>query len=135
MQGGFNWFFLSVLSMIAIILLPRQFQVAVVENEREKYLKKVTWLFPLYLLLFNVFVIFIAWGGKVIFHNQGVEPDLFTLMLPLKSNHDILALIVFLGGFSAAISMVVLSSLALFTMLSNNLIIPYGFLQKFSKGE
>ena len=56
-------------------------------------------------------------------------------MLPLKSNQDILALIVFLGGFSAAISMVVLSSLALFTMLSNNLIIPYGFLQKFSKGE
>ncbi len=75
------------------------------------------------------------WGGNIVFHNQGVEPDLFTLMLPLKSNHGILALIVFLGGFSAAISMVVLSSLALSTMLSNNLIIPYGFLQKFSKGE
>ncbi|MCF6182321.1 ATP-binding protein [Lutibacter sp.] len=135
LQGGFNWFFLSILSMIAIMLLPRQFQAAVVENEREKYLKKAAWLFPLYLLLFNVFVIFIAWGGNIVFHNQGVEPDLFTLMLPLKSNHEFLALIVFLGGFSAAISMVVLSSLALSTMLSNNLIIPYGFLQKFSKGE
>ena len=134
-EGGFNWFFLSLLSMIAIMLLPRQFQVSVVENEREKYLKKVTWLFPLYLLLFNIFVIFIAWGGNVIFQNQSVDADLFTLMLPLHNNQEFLALLVFLGGFSAAISMVVISTLALSTMLSNNLIIPYGFLRKYSKGE
>ncbi len=134
-EGGFNWFFLSLLSMIAIMLLPRQFQVTVVENEREKYLKKVTWLFPLYLLLFNIFVIFIAWGGNIIFQNNQVDADLFTLMLPLQNGHEFLALLVFLGGFSAAISMVVISTLALSTMLSNNLIIPYGFLGKFSKGE
>ncbi len=135
LEGGFNWFFLSLLSMFAIMLLPRQFQVTVVENEREKYLKKVTWLFPLYLLLFNIFVIFIAWGGNIVFQGEGVDADLFTLMLPLKNNHEFLTLLVFLGGFSAAISMVVISSLALSTMLSNNLIIPYGFLRKFSKGE
>jgi len=135
LEGGFNWFFLSMLSMIAIMLLPRQFQVTVVENDREKYLKKVTWLFPLYLLLFNVFVIFIAWGGNIIFQNQQVDADLFTLMLPLNQGHEFLALVVFLGGFSAAISMVVISTLALSTMLSNNLIIPYGFLKKYSKGE
>mgnify|MGYP000927902734 FL=1 len=134
-EGGFNWFFLSLLSMTAIMLLPRQFQVTVVENEREKYLKKVTWLFPLYLLLFNIFVIFIAWGGNVIFHNKQVDADLFTLMLPLNNGNEILALVVFLGGFSAAISMVVISTLALSTMLSNNLIIPYGFLKKYSKSE
>jgi len=135
LEGGFNWFMLSIVSMIAIMLLPRQFQVMVVENEREKYLKKATWLFPLYLLLFNVFVIFIAWGGNIIFQNQQVEADLFTLMLPLQQGNDFLAILVFLGGFSAAISMVVISTLALSTMLSNNLIIPYGFLRKFSKGE
>lgn len=135
LEGGFNWFFLSLLSMIAIMLLPRQFQVTVVENEREKYLKKVTWLFPLYLLLFNVFVIFIAWGGNVIFQNTDVDADLFTLMLPLKSGNEFLALLVFLGGFSAAISMVVISTLALSTMLSNNLIIPYGFLKRYSTSE
>ncbi len=134
-EGGFNWFFLSLLSMIAIMLLPRQFQVTVVENEREKYLKKVTWLFPLYLLLFNIFVIFIAWGGNIIFQNKEVDADLFTLMLPLDNGNEILALVVFLGGFSAAISMVVISTLALSTMLSNNLIIPYGFLKKYSKSE
>ncbi|MHB1147625.1 MAG: sodium:solute symporter family transporter, partial [Lutibacter sp.] len=135
LNGGFNWFLLSLLSMIAIMLLPRQFQVTVIENEREKYLKKVIWLFPLYLLLFNVFVIFIAWGGNIIFQNQQVDADLFTLLLPLNNNHGFLALLVFLGGFSAAISMVVISSLALATMLSNNLIIPYGFLKRFSKSE
>ena len=135
LEGGFNWFFLSMLSMIAIMLLPRQFQVTVVENDREKYLKKVIWMFPLYLLLFNIFVLFIAWGGNIIFQHQNVDADLFTLMLPLVNGHEILALIVFLGGFSAAISMVVISTLALSTMLSNNLIIPYGFLNKYSKGE
>ena len=135
LEGGFNWFMLSIVSMIAIMLLPRQFQVTVVENEREKYLKKATWLFPLYLLLFNVFVIFIAWGGNIMFQNQQVEADLFILMLPLQQGNDFLAILVFLGGFSAAISMVVISTLALSTMLSNNLIIPYGFLRKFSKGE
>ncbi|MDT8416768.1 MAG: ATP-binding protein [Lutibacter sp.] len=135
LNGGFNWFLLSLLSMIAIMLLPRQFQVTVIENEREKYLKKVIWLFPLYLLLFNVFVIFIAWGGNIIFQNQQVDADLFTLLLPLQNNNEFLALLVFLGGFSAAISMVVISSLALATMLSNNLIIPYGFLRRFSKSE
>lgn len=133
--GGFNWFFLTMLSMIAIILLPRQFQVTVIENEREKYLKTAIWLFPLYLLLFNIFVIFIAWGGNIIFQNQSVDVDLYILMLPLTNNHEFLALLVFLGGFSAAISMVIISSLALSTMLSNNLIIPYGFLNKYSKGE
>ena len=71
----------------------------------------------------------------IIFQNQQVDADLFTLMLPLNQGHEILALIVFLGGFSAAISMVVIATWALSTMLSNNLIIPYGFLTKYSKGE
>jgi len=133
LEGGFNWFFLSMLSMFAIMLLPRQFQVTVVENEREKYLKKAIWLFPLYLMLFNIFVIFIAWGGNIIFQDRTVDADLFTLMIPLINEHQIIALMVFLGGFSSAMSMVVISTLALATMLSNNLIIPYGFLSKFSK--
>ncbi len=134
MEGGFNWFLTMGMSFFAIFLLPRQFQVSVVENSREKYLKKAIWLFPLYLILFNVFVIFIAWAGKLTFgdtHNA----DYYTLLLPLESGNTFLAVLVFLGGFSAVISMVVVSTLALSTMVSNNLVIPYGFLSKFSKGE
>lgn len=131
---GFNWLFMTSLSFMAIFLLPRQFQVTVVENSREKHLKQAIWIFPLYLFLFNIFVIYIAWGGKLTFADS-VNAEYFTLLLPLHNNNTFLALLVFLGGFSAVISMVVVSTLALATMVSNNLIIPYGFLDKFIKGH
>jgi Na+/proline symporter/signal transduction histidine kinase len=134
LEAGFDWFFMMMISFIAIFLLPRQFQVSVLENNREKHLKQAIWMFPLYLLLFNIFVIFIAWGGKLTFGNT-VNAEYFTLLLPLQHNNVFLALLVFLGGFSAVISMVVVSTLALSTMVSNNLIIPYGFLDKFIKGH
>ncbi len=134
LEDGFNWFFLMVLSFTATFLLPRQFQVSVIENSREKHLKKAIWLFPLYLFLFNIFVMYVAWGGKLTF-GDSVNADYYTLLLPLHSDHTFLALLVFLGGFSAVISMVVVSTLALSKMISNNLIIPYGFLDKFIKDK
>ncbi len=134
LEDGFNWFFMISLSFMAIFLLPRQFQVSVLENNREKYLKKAIWLFPLYLLLFNLFVIFIAWAGKLTF-GDSVNSEYYTLLLPLEKGNYFLATIVFLGGFSAVISMVVVSTLALSIMVSNNLIIPYGFLDKFIENQ
>ncbi|MFD0862208.1 ATP-binding protein [Sungkyunkwania multivorans] len=134
LEFGFNWLFTIALSFFAIFLLPRQFHVAVVENDRERYLKKAIWLFPLYLLLFNIFVIFIAWAGKLRLPTE-VNNDYFTLLLPLQQDNIFLAMLVFFGGFSAVISMVVVSTLALSTMVSNNLVIPYGFLAKFIKGD
>ncbi|WP_055446296.1 sensor histidine kinase [Lacinutrix mariniflava] len=133
-EDGFNWFFLIGLSFMAIFLLPRQFQVSVLENNREKHLKKAIWLFPLYLLLFNLFVIFIAWAGKLTFGNTQ-NAEYYSLLLPLENGNSFLATLVFLGGFSAVISMVIVSTLALSTMVSNNLIIPYGFLDKFIKNQ
>ncbi|WP_282056571.1 sensor histidine kinase [Maribacter luteus] len=134
LEGGIDWGFMILLSFTAIFLLPRQFQVSVLENTREKHLKKAIWLFPLYLLLFNVFVIFIAWAGKLTLE-ETANPEYYALLLPLNSNHTFLALLVFLGGLSAVISMVVVSTLALSKMISNNLIIPYGFLEKFIKAK
>ncbi|EDP97771.1 ATP-binding protein [Kordia algicida OT-1] len=133
-ENGFDWFFMIALAFIAIFLLPRQFQVSVLENNREKHLKKAIWLFPLYLLLFNFFVIFIAWAGKLTFGNTQ-NAEYYTLLLPLENGNSFLATLVFLGGFSAVISMVIVSTLALSTMVSNNLIIPYGFLDKFIKNQ
>jgi len=133
-EDGFNWFFLIALSFISVFLLPRQFQVSVLENNREKHLKKAIWLFPLYLFLFNIFVIFIAWAGKITFGDTQ-NAEYYTLLLPLKNGNAFLATLVFLGGFSAVISMVVVSTLALSTMVSNNLIIPYGFLDKFIRNQ
>ena len=134
LEDGFNWFFMIALSFMSIFLLPRQFQVTVLENNREKHLKKAIWLFPLYLLLFNIFVIFIAWAGKLTFETTK-NAEYYSLLLPLENGNSFLATLVFLGGFSAVISMVVVSTLALSTMVSNNLIIPYGFLDKFIKNQ
>ena len=123
-----NWFFLCMLSLFAIFLLPRQFQMAIVENNRESHIKTAVWLFPLYLLLFNIFVYPVAWGGNILFENQSVNPDTYSLLIPQLFNNQFVTVLVFLGGFSAAISMIVVSSIGLSTMLSNNLLIPYGFL-------
>lgn len=133
-ENGFDWLFMIALAFMAIFLLPRQFQVTVLENTREKYLKKAIWLFPLYLLLFNFFVIFIAWAGKLTFGSTQ-NAEYYTLLLPLENGNSFLATLVFLGGFSAVISMVIVSTLALSIMVSNNLIIPYGFLDKFIKNQ
>lgn len=123
-----NWFFLCVLSLFAIFLLPRQFQMSVVENNRENHIKTAVWLFPLYLLLFNIFVYPVAWGGNILFEGKTVNPDTYSLLIPQFFNNQVVTILVFLGGFSAAISMIVVSSIGLSTMLSNNLLIPYGFL-------
>lgn len=123
-----NWFFLCVLSLFAIFLLPRQFQMSVVENNRENHIKTAVWLFPLYLLLFNIFVYPVAWGGNILFEGKTVNPDTYSLLIPQFFNNQVVTVLVFLGGFSAAISMIVVSSIGLSTMLSNNLLIPYGFL-------
>ncbi|MBE14731.1 MAG: ATP-binding protein [Dokdonia sp.] len=128
MEASINWYFMIALSFFAIFLLPRQFHTSVVENTASSHLKKASWLFPLYLLLFNVFVIFIAWAGKLLL-SQDLNPDYYTLYLPLHEGHQLLGLMVFIGGLSSVISMVVVSALSLSTMISNNLIIPYGFLK------
>jgi Na+/proline symporter/signal transduction histidine kinase len=135
LEQAVNWFFLCIISLFAIFLLPRQFHVSIVENNREKHLKTAIWLFPLYLLIFNLFVFPIAWGGNVLFEGTPVNADTYSLLIPQLFNNQWLTVMVFLGGFSAAISMIVVSSISLSTMLSNNLLIPYTFLGKLKVEE
>lgn len=123
-----NWFLLCLLSMFAIFLLPRQFQVSVIENNRENHINTAVWLFPLYLLIFNIFVYPIAWGGNIIFDGQNVNADAYSLLIPQLFDNKTLTVMVFLGGFSAAISMIVVSSIGLSTMITNNVLIPYNLL-------
>lgn len=130
-----NWFLLCVLSMFAIFLLPRQFQVGVIENNRENHINTAVWLFPLYLLLFNIFVYPIAWGGNILFEGQEVNSDAYSLLIPQLFNNKTLTVLVFLGGFSAAISMIVVSSIGLSTMVTNNILIPYNLLGKLKSDE
>lgn len=130
LSQAINWFLLCVLSMFAIFLLPRQFQVGVIENNRENHINTAVWLFPLYLLLFNIFVYPIAWGGNILFAGQEVNSDTYSLLIPQLFDNKTITILVFLGGFSAAISMIVVSSIGLSTMVTNNILIPYNLLGK-----
>ncbi|WP_299982535.1 ATP-binding protein [Desulfobacula sp.] len=143
-----GWYNALFLAMMAIFLLPRQFQMIVVENVDENHLKKAVWLFPLYLLAINIFVIPIAFGGMLHFFEQCasdpvckqtlpetfsgilkftngiVDADYFSLTLLMAKKQQGLALFVFIGGMSAATGMVIVETIALSTMVCNDLVMP-----------
>jgi Na+/proline symporter/nitrogen-specific signal transduction histidine kinase len=118
-----RWVTLTFLSATAIICLPRQFQVTVVENVDERHLATASWLFPLYLFGMCLFVMPIAIAGLK-FLPSGSNPDLYVLTLPLSLGRDDLALLAFLGGFSSATSMVIVAAIAVSTMVSNHIVVP-----------
>jgi Na+/proline symporter/nitrogen-specific signal transduction histidine kinase len=122
--GQSGWAWLLILSALAFMFLPRQFQVAVVENVNEDHLRKAAWLFPLYMLAINVFVLPIAFGGVLHFGAGAVDADTFVLTLPMARQQEALALFVFIGGLSAATGMVIVETIALSTMVCNDLVMP-----------
>src|SRR5450631_962210 len=114
----------TLLSFVAIILLPRQFHVAVVENNNEAEIKRAAWMFPIYLVLINLFVVPIALAGLLTFPAGSVDSDMFVLALPLQAGSNVLTIAAFVGGLSAATAMVIVESVALSIMVSNDLIMP-----------
>jgi len=114
---------LTVLAMGAIHFLPRMFHMSVVENTDERHILTAMWLFPLYLVLMNLFVILIAFGGLLLGLPKE-QADTFVLQIPLLSGHPYLALLVFLGGLAASTGMVAVASIAISTMILNSLVIP-----------
>ncbi len=122
-NGYARWSAFFMIAVIDVFLLPRQFHVFVVQNGDESHIKTAMWMFPLYLLLINLFIIPIAFGGLLL----GLPPaagDKYILAIPMLSGHRVFSLLVFLGGFSAATAMVVVSSVALGKMVANNIVIP-----------
>ena len=128
-----QWFALMLLAMLSVILLPRQFQVMVVENVDERHIRRAAWAFPAYLLLINLFVLPIALGGLLYFGSAGgqagpiglgADPETFVLSLPLAAGSKWLALAAFVGGLSAATGMVIVEAIAVSTMVCNDLVLP-----------
>jgi Na+/proline symporter/signal transduction histidine kinase len=125
--GGFawsQWFALTLLSMLSVIFLPRQFQVMVVENVRESHLRRAAWVFPLYMLVINLFVLPIALAGLLYFGPGQANADNYVLSLPLAAGQPLLALFAFVGGLSAATGMVIVETIAVSTMVCNELVMP-----------
>jgi Na+/proline symporter len=115
---------MTTLSLFAIVLLPRQFHVSVVENRSEAEIRRAAWLFPLYLVLINVFVLPIAVAGLLNFPASRFGGDMFVLALPLAAGAPLMTLVAFVGGLSAATAMVIVESVALAIMVSNDIVVP-----------
>ena len=129
---GSRWLALNVLSIAAILCLPRQFQITVVENSDENHLRTAGWAFPAYLLLMSLFTLPIALYGLTSMP-AGSNPDMFVLTLPLAAGQEELALFAFIGGFSSATSMIIVESIALSIMVSNHIVMP--FMLRITQGE
>ena len=127
-----NWYSLTILAALAVMMLPRQFQVSVVENSSEHHLRRAVWMFPLYLLLINIFVIPIALAGQLTFSGTNVDADTFVLTLPMAHDQGGLSLLAFIGGLSAATGMVIVETIALSTMVCNDLVMP-GLLRRWKR--
>lgn len=119
-----SWLTVTVVAMAAFVCLPRQFHVAVVEARDERELRKAVWLFPAYLVAINLFVIPIAIGGLLTFAGFGVDADTFVLALPMAARAEWLTLFTFIGGLSAATGMVIVATVALSTMVCNDVVVP-----------
>lgn len=129
---GDRWVAIMVLSAAAVICLPRQFQITVVENSEERHLRTASWAFPAYMLAMSVFTLPIALYGLTVMP-AGANPDMFTLTLPLAAGEQGLALLAFIGGFSSATSMIIVESIALSIMVSNHIVMPV--IVRLSKGS
>ncbi|APG15772.1 hybrid sensor histidine kinase/response regulator [Bradyrhizobium japonicum] len=119
-----NFLTMTLLSLCAIMLLPRQFHVSVVENSSDAEVSRARWLFPFYLVAINLFVIPIALAGLVTFPFGAVDPDMYVLALPMEGGAGLLSVAVFVGGLSAATAMVIVECVALSIMVSNDLVVP-----------
>ena len=124
-----------LLGMVAILCLPRQFHVAIVEFRDTTDLRAARWIFPIYLIIFAALVIPIALAGLTQFSGQQVNPDSYVLSLPLAFDRPILTLLAFIGGFSAATGMVIVSTVALAIMISNDIVMPLLLRSGVTKGR
>jgi Na+/proline symporter/signal transduction histidine kinase/ActR/RegA family two-component response regulator len=114
----------TCLAFAAMFCLPRQFQVAVVECEDTGDVRRARWMFPLYLVVISALVLPIAMAGAAAAAGRAVSPDAYLLWLPLANGDRLLAVFAYIGGFSAATGMVIVASVALATMVSNDLVMP-----------
>ncbi|MBD0413233.1 hybrid sensor histidine kinase/response regulator [Oryzicola mucosus] len=128
-----TWLVSTIISGFAILMLPRQFYVTIVENRSESELRTATWVFPAYLIAINLFVLPIAFAGLSSV-GSATSSDLYVLSLPLLEGQDLLAMVAFIGGLSAATAMVIVASVALSIMISNDLIIPL-FVRRLHKSK
>ncbi|HCT84141.1 MAG TPA: diguanylate cyclase [Candidatus Margulisbacteria bacterium] len=119
----FTWASYFLLALFSFMFLPKVYHMSVIENFEEKHIFTAMWLFPLYMFLFAVFVLPIAMAGLILGY-PAAQADVFVLALPLNSGHPWVSIFGFLGGFSAAMGMTIVSTLAVSIMVTNHFVLP-----------
>ena len=119
------WTTLLLLAFSAAFLLPRQYHMTFVENQKPAHLATAYWLFPLYLLLLNLPIVPILFAGRFLeLGDAGFSADFYVLGIAATLEHEWLAILIFLGGLSAASAMMIVTTLALSSMCLNHLLLP-----------
>jgi Na+/proline symporter/signal transduction histidine kinase len=123
------WTAMTLVAVFCTLVLPRQFHATMVENQSEAELRRAAWLFPLYLVLINLFVVPLALAGLIVFRDgtlagHPIDSDMFTVGLPIAAGSQLFTVVAFLGGLSAATAMITLETVALAIMLSNEIAMP-----------
>jgi len=114
----------TLLSACAVFCLPRMFHISFVECLSPKHLRYSRWVFFAYLVLISLFIVFIASAGNVFFIDKGIDGDAYMIALPLEKSNYGLAVLAFIGGFSAATAMIIVATITLSYMLSNEVVLP-----------
>ena len=122
--GSVTFIAQTIMAAAAVVCLPRQFHVAIIDNLSLGHIKTARWLFPLYLTIIAMLIPVIAIAGKAAFGGGDVEPDAYVLSLAIHSDSALLQVVVFVGGLSAATAMIIVATLTLSTMLTNDVILP-----------
>jgi Na+/proline symporter/signal transduction histidine kinase len=122
--NSFSFWAQTLMAAAAVICLPRQFHVAIIDNLSPKHIQTARWLFPAYLLTMAIFIPIIAYAGNQIFTGGSVTPDGYVMGIAINSGSILLQALVFLGGLSAATAMIIVATLTLSTMLTNDLVLP-----------
>jgi Na+/proline symporter/signal transduction histidine kinase/CheY-like chemotaxis protein len=116
----------TLISACAIFCLPRQFHVMVVEaSGAESTLSR--WVLPGYLLLFMLLVVPISLAGSLLASSGSVttlSPDAYVQWLPAALKQDWISIVAFVGGISAATGMVIVATVALAIMITNEIAVP-----------
>ena len=131
----FSYAAMVLISASAALLLPRQFHMMVVENRGPDDMRRAVWLFPLYLVAINIFVVPLALAGIHLFPGHVVDRDMTVLLLPLHGGSGAVALITFIGGLSAATAMVIVETIAVSVMIANHLVMPLVLRRRAFSGE
>ena len=122
--SSYSFWAQTLIAGAAVICLPRQFHVAIIDNLNIEHIKTARWVFPLYLVLTALVIPVIAMSGKVLFADQDIASDNYVLQLAIYSDLLIVKIIVFVGALSAATAMIIVATLTLSTMLANDVVLP-----------